>query len=205
MNQYAEVEEKLNKSSSKHIKHINNNLTQSSNVIYKTSGSLKRKALYENRRKSISSRRELNNVSLTKSSRKKSKLINKKLKVKGHHNKVIPVNDCLDPNIYSTTPAKPLSTLKSSTLLIPKNHRKCDNIVCSVVSSKQTTSLNKWLKFKISNGEVIWLCTLCSDAFLKNQYCYYCYSIYSEEIHDGKQWIECDYCKLWVFNYEVIY
>ena len=89
------------------------------------------------------------------------------------------------------------NVLSNSHLIIRKNHRKCDNIVCSVVSSKQTTSLNKWSKFKISNGDVIWLCTLCSDAFLKKQYCYYCYSIYSEEIHDGKEWIECDYCKLW--------
>ncbi len=87
----------------------------------------------------------------------------------------------------------------STPIILPKNYKKCDNTVCNMVSTKQVTGNSGWAKFKISNGDVIWLCPLCAFAFRRNHYCYYCYSIYpNEDIQDDKKWIECDYCRLWV-------
>jgi len=42
------------------------------------------------------------------------------------------------------------------------------------------------------------LCTNCAKAHRKGQYCYYCKQIYLDNDDDGKDWVQCDFCKKWV-------
>lgn len=57
------------------------------------------------------------------------------------------------------------------------------------------------IKKKIGKGKVLYLCQTCIKAFNNGQYCYYCNTIYfnnANSCSDGKDWIQCDNCSLWV-------
>ena len=78
--------------------------------------------------------------------------------------------------------------------------RKCENKNCELKSSKKNSKVS-WTKIKISKSKSKWLCSVCSKAFKNKQYCYYCVSIYKDNVNnfDGKDWICCDLCDSWVF------
>jgi hypothetical protein len=59
-----------------------------------------------------------------------------------------------------------------------------------------------WSRKKYPNNVPFWLCSMCTQAYNKRQYCDYCKQVYFEEnesILDGKEWIGCDNdkCKKW--------
>lgn len=76
--------------------------------------------------------------------------------------------------------------------------RKCENKICDL-KGKNNLKLNL-SKIKISKGKHKSLCNQCMKAYKNKQYCYYCVSIYKDNGNDfdGKEWICCDYCDLWV-------
>ena len=40
-------------------------------------------------------------------------------------------------------------------------------------------------------------CKKCCDAVVKGHFCYYCKSIYRDDMSDTSKWVECDFCKKW--------
>ena len=83
--------------------------------------------------------------------------------------------------------------------------RKCENKICDL-KGKTSLKLN-FSKIKISKGKHKSLCNQCMKAYKNKQYCYYCVSIYKDNSNDfdGKDWICCDFCDLWVkfkFNFQ---
>ena len=76
--------------------------------------------------------------------------------------------------------------------------RRCENNSCELIAPKKNSNIS-WIKVKNQKGKSMWLCSVCHKAYKKDQFCYYCNSIYKDaNIYDGKSWIGCDYCDSWV-------
>jgi len=79
-----------------------------------------------------------------------------------------------------------------------ETHQVCKNKFCTSVRERAT---HDWSRRKI-NGEYVWLCERCSQAYNKKQYCEYCKQIYLDTsdknaIVDGLDWMQCESCKRW--------
>jgi hypothetical protein len=72
--------------------------------------------------------------------------------------------------------------------------RRCDNRTCSSSGPKKD---QMWNRVKQCN-KYLWLCVDCFKAFKNGQFCYYCSTIYRDDLNDYiHTWIQCDYCELW--------
>lgn len=79
-----------------------------------------------------------------------------------------------------------------------KKLKACGNKFCKTDLSGWNS---KFTRVKSDNNNYMMLCTNCAKAHRKGQYCYYCKQIYLDNDDDGKDWVQCDFCKKWVFIY----
>ena len=80
------------------------------------------------------------------------------------------------------------------------NIKTCSNKFCGA-PPKMVLNI---VKCKIG-GSKEWVCQVCHQAYLNNQFCDYCYQIYVDNAHwnavvDGYPWIMCELCHKWVLN-----
>lgn len=95
--------------------------------------------------------------------------------------------------LNSKTEIKPIKN--DSNKELNDYHKSCENKYCNnVILNPSKIIHTKILSYK---PKEIWLCESCYNAFLKNNYCYYCNTIYKDEYSDNKSWIECDFCHVW--------
>jgi hypothetical protein len=74
--------------------------------------------------------------------------------------------------------------------------RCCDNRSCGSSGPKKHSMWNKVKQNR--TAKQTWLCTDCFKAYKNGQFCYYCATIYRDDLHDYiHTWIQCDYCEQW--------
>ena len=98
-------------------------------------------------------------------------------------------NNYLNENTYSKN-----NYPKKNGNIIPEGSQ-CENPLCKYVFSSNKEKIK--VKIKGLKSQEKKLCKKCCDAVEKGQFCYYCNSIYREEITDTAKWVECDFCKKW--------
>lgn len=76
-----------------------------------------------------------------------------------------------------------------------KKYKTCGNKSCKTETGGWAL---KFTRVKSENNGYIMLCTNCAKAHRKGQFCFYCKQIYLDNDDDGKDWIQCDFCKKWV-------
>lgn len=76
-----------------------------------------------------------------------------------------------------------------------KKLKTCGNKFCKTDLASWNS---KFTRVKSENNTYMMLCTNCAKAHRKGQYCYFCKQIYLDNDDDGKDWIQCDFCKKWV-------
>jgi hypothetical protein len=95
--------------------------------------------------------------------------------------------DCLDKGVIS---------LEELYQEMETDSHKCENRACSAMCD-----INMMSRIKTIKARATLLCADCSNAYKNGQYCYYCHTIYrdnlSEAYNDNKTWIMCDYCESW--------
>jgi hypothetical protein len=95
--------------------------------------------------------------------------------------------DCLDKGVIS---------LEELYQEIEYDSHKCENRACSAMCD-----INTMCSIKTIRSRSALLCSDCSNAYKNGQFCYYCHTIYrdnlNEAYNDNKTWIMCDYCESW--------
>lgn len=107
------------------------------------------------------------------------------------------------------TPDKFCLSLKEKNLSLEEENssnnfsKKCDNKSCAYLADNPHKLFQaKFYTSKSYKSKNLWLCEKCYKAFLLQNYCYYCHTVYREYDHgtqyyDRKKWIQCDYCSKW--------
>jgi len=72
---------------------------------------------------------------------------------------------------------------------------QCENKFCQ----STFTSVKDRIKVKIKGliTQEKKLCKKCNDSVEKGKFCFYCNSIYRDDIIDNDKWVQCDKCKKW--------
>ena len=99
------------------------------------------------------------------------------------------------PSLPTATTNKKINNEKQNNLNNLHENGQCENPLCKYIfnsnKDKYKTKI-KGLKVQEKN-----LCKKCCEAVEKGHFCYYCNSIYRDELTDLAKWVECDFCKKW--------
>ena len=72
---------------------------------------------------------------------------------------------------------------------------QCENPLCRYVFNSNKEKIK--VRIKGLKAQDKKLCKKCCEAVEKGHFCYYCNSIYRDELTDTAKWVECDFCKKW--------
>ena len=72
---------------------------------------------------------------------------------------------------------------------------RCENPICKYIFNSNKDKFK--IKIKGLKTQEKRLCKKCCDAVVKGHFCYYCSSIYRDDMSDTAKWVECDFCKKW--------
>ena len=78
--------------------------------------------------------------------------------------------------------------------IIPENGQ-CENPLCNYIFPSSKEKFKTKIKGLKSQEKL--LCKKCCESVENGHFCYYCNSIYRDNMTDGAKWVQCDKCMNW--------
>ncbi len=124
----------------------------------------------------------------------KEKTEHKSNHINGNINRNSP-DSSSSPSVPTATTNKKINNEKQNNLNNLHENGQCENPLCKYIFNSNKDKYKTKIKGLKVQEKI--LCKKCFEAVEKGHFCYYCNSIYRDELTDLAKWVECDFCKKW--------
>ena len=124
----------------------------------------------------------------------KEKTEHKSNHINGNINRNSP-DSSSSPSVPTATTNKKINNEKQNNINNLHENGQCENPLCKYIFNSNKDKYKTKIKGLKVQEKI--LCKKCFEAVEKGHFCYYCNSIYRDELTDLAKWVECDFCKKW--------